>query len=195
MSALRKPKLTDAEYLAIERRAEFKSEFLNGEMFAMAGASRMHNRVATNLVIEIGGRLKGGPCHTLAADQRVCVDRTGMFTYPDLIIQCEEPQMDVDDPNTLLNPTAIIEVLSPSTEKYDRGGKFRHYQQIPSLKEYIVVAQDEALIERFVRLEDGMWGLLAFVGLEAELVLTSVPVRIPLAEVYAGVTFPETTGR
>ena len=191
MSALPKRKLTVAEYLTIERKAEFKSEFFNGEMFAMSGASLTHNFIKENLVNELGTRLKGGPCRTVSSDQRVKVDRTGLYTYPDILILCGKPELDADDSHTLLNPVAIIEVLSPSTEKYDRGAKFRNYQQIPSLTEFVLVAQDEAVCERYVRLPDGSWALVSFVGLAATLALTTVPVQIPLADVYAGVTFPD----
>ena len=191
MTALLKPQLTAREYLAIESRAEFKSEFFQGEMFAMAGASPRHNFIRENLSIEIGSRLKGGPCRAVSADQRVFVSRTGLYTYPDLLIVCGPPGFDPEDSNTIINPTAIVEVLSPSTEKYDRGAKFRNYQQIPSLNEYVLVAQDEAVIERFVRQADGSWGLVSFVGLQATLAFTTVPVQIPLTDVYAGIAFDE----
>ena len=191
MTAVLKTKLTAREYLAIESRAEFKSEFFNGEMFAMAGASLRHNVIRENLSVEIGSRLKGGPCRALSADQRVLVDRTGLYTYPDLLIVCGPFELDPENAHTITNPTAIVEVLSPSTEKYDWGAKFRNYQQIPSLKEYVLVAQDEAVIERYIRLADGSWGLISFVGLEATLAFTSVPVHIPLVDVYAGISFAE----
>ncbi len=191
MTAVAKTKLSVLEYLASERRAEFKSEFFQGEMFAMAGASPAHNFIKENLSIELGTRLKGGPCRALSADQRIKVERTGLFTYPDLLIFCGDPAYDEEDPYTLLNPVAIIEVLSPSTEKYDRGAKFRNYQQIPSLTEYILVAQDEAVCERFVRSADGSWAFVSFVGLAAEMDFTSVRAKIPLADIYNGVTFAE----
>ena len=191
MSALPKRKLTAAEYLMIERKAEFKSEFFNGEMFAMSGASPPHNFIKENLSGELYARLKGGPCRSVSSDQRVKVDRTGLYTYPDIVVFCGTPEYDADDSHTLLNPVAIIEVLSPSTEKYDRGAKFRNYQQIPSLTEYVLVAQDEAVCERYVRLPDGSWALVSFVGLAATLAFTSVPVQIALADLYAGVTFPD----
>ena len=189
MTAVLKTKLTAREYLALERRAEFKSEFFNGEMFAMAGASPRHNFIRENLSVEIGSRLKGSPCRTISADQRVHVSRTGLYTYPDLLIMCGPPVLDPEDDHAIINPVAIVEVLSPSTEKYDRGAKFRNYQQLPSLMEYILVAQDEAVIERFVRQADGSWGLISFVGLEATLAFTTVPVQIPLTDVYSGVSF------
>jgi Uma2 family endonuclease len=189
MTAALKTKLTASEYLAIERQAEFKSEFFNGEMFAMAGASPRHNFIRENLSGELYGRLKGSPCRAVSADQRVHVSRTGLYTYPDLLIVCGPPELDPADDHSIINPVAIVEVLSPSTEKYDRGAKFRNYQQIPSLMEYILVAQDEAVIERFVRQTDGSWGLISFVGLETTLAFTTIPVQIGLREIYAGVSF------
>lgn len=189
MTAALKTKLTASEYLAIERQAEFKSEFYNGEMFAMAGASPRHNFIRENLSVEIGSRLKGSSCRAVSSDQRVHVSRTGLYTYPDLLIVCGSPELDPADDHSIINPVAIVEVLSPSTEKYDRGAKFRNYQQIPSLMEYILVAQDEAVIERFVRQTDGSWGLISFVGPEATLAFTTVPVQIELKDIYAGVSF------
>lgn len=190
MSAVPKHKMTVAEYLAIEKSATFKSEFFDGEMFAMAGASRQHNRLKDNLVIRIGSQLLGGPCQTFSSDQRLLIDRTGLYCYPDLLIVCGEVESTEDDVDTITNPRVVIEVLSPTTERYDRGAKFRHYQQVPSLVEYVLVSQDEAVVERFVRQADGSWALVSFVGLEAELALTAVPVRVPLADIYAGVDFP-----
>lgn len=190
MSAAPKRKLTAAEYLAIERAAPHKSEFYAGEMFAMAGASREHNTVNENLSTEIGSRLKGGPCRTFSRDQRVMVDRTGLYTYPDLVIVCGPPEYDPEDRDTLVNPRVVVEVLSPSTERYDRTTKFLHYRQIPSVEEYVLVAQDEPWCERYVRQPDGAWAQVPFVGLDAALELKSVPVAVPLRDVYAGVTFP-----
>ena len=194
MSALKKPMLTVQEYLALEEVAPYKSEFWNGEMFAMAGASNNHNYIRESLSVEIGGRLKGSTCRTVSADQRLKVDRTGLYCYPDLMILCDKREFDPDNANTVLNPVAIVEVLSPSTEKYDRGAKFRHYEQIASLKEYLLVAQDEAVIERFVRQADGSWALVSFVGLADTLSLTSVPMQIPLVDIYAGVTLENPSG-
>src|SRR5262245_47893852 len=191
MSAVTKPRLTAADYLAIERRAEFKSELFKGEKIAMPRASREHNRVKENLVGELGARLKGGPCQTFSSDQRVLVEATGLYTYPDIVILCGSGAYDPLDRDTLTNPTALIEVLSPSPERFDRGCKFRNYQQIPTLVEYLLVAQDEPFCERRVRQADGSWALVGFEGLSATLEFTSVAARIPLADVYAGVTFPE----
>ncbi|MBX3400421.1 MAG: Uma2 family endonuclease [Gemmataceae bacterium] len=194
MSAVPKRKLTVEEYLAIEEKAEFKSEFYDGEMFpvyrdapqGMAGVSRRHNYAKDNLILELGMRFKGGPCRTLSSDQRVRVNRTGLYVYPDIVVLCGEPEFDGD---TLLNPQVIVEVLSDSTDLYDRTTKFRHYQQIPALKEYILVSQDQPVIERFVRQDDGSWKLQVFEGIDDTFSLDSIPVSIPLADVYRGVTF------
>ncbi len=191
MSALPKSELSPTQYVAIENEAAFRSEYFDGEMFAMAGASEKHNDVLMNLSGELYNRLKGGRCRVRVTDQRCKVERTGLYTYPDIVIICGKSIPASDDPLSIINPTAIIEILSPSTKDYDRGAKFRNYQQIPSLVEYVLVAQDEAVIERLIRQADGSWGIVSFVGLDAELEFTSVPVRIPLAEIYSGVSFPE----
>jgi Uma2 family endonuclease len=190
MSAVPTTRLTPEQYLAIERKAEYKSEYYNGEMFAMAGVSKEHSRVKENLIGELYARLKGGHCRTHSSDMRVKVSPTGLYTYPDVIIVCGEEHFEDAEVDTLLNPQVIIEILSDSTEKYDRGKKFRHYKQIESFREYILVAQDEPVVERSVRQSDGAWTTTTFEGLEAELALATVPVRVPLADVYAGVTFP-----
>jgi len=187
MSALPKNKLTEAEYLALERVAEFKSEFYNGEMFAMAGASRQHNELKENLSIEIGGRLKGGPCRTYSSDMRVRVKQTGLYTYPDLLIVCGKPEFDPKNDDVLLNPQVIIEILSKSTESYDRGKKFQHYQRLPSLREYVLVSQERMVVERFVRQPDGDWLLTTFEGPAARLALVTVGVQVPLEDIYRGV--------
>lgn len=190
MSAVPKTKLTAAEYLARERAAEFKSEFFNGEMFAMAGASREHNTVKENLIGELFVQLKDGPCRSYSSDQRVKVDRTGFYTYPDIAIVCGPGEYDSDDRDTLLNPTAIIEILSDSTERYDRGIKFRHYQQIPTCREYVLVSQDQPLIERYVRQADGGWLWTSVAGPDGVFEFAGVPARVPLADVYCGVELP-----
>jgi Uma2 family endonuclease len=189
MSAVPKTKLTEQQYLAIENAAEDRSEFFDGETFAMAGATTPHIRITLSIAAELRALLKGGRCEALPVDQRVKVERTGVYIYPDVVIVCGPIDYSKSDPLSLINLTAIIEVLSPSNEKYDRGIKFRSYKLIPSLVEYILVAQEEPLCDRYIRQADGSWALVSFVGLDAELEFTSVPARIPLAEIYAGVTF------
>lgn len=191
MSTVPKCSLSPQEYLAQERRAEFKSEYLRGEVFAMAGASYEHTLIKDNTARKAGNQLEDGPCSVLTSDMRVKVSVTGLYTYPDIAIVCDEPQFEDEVFDTLLNPRALVEVLSDSTEKYDRGAKFAHYRQIPSLQEYVLIAQDQALVERYVRQADGSWLLTVFDNLSQTFAFASVPARIPLTEIYRGVTFPE----
>jgi Uma2 family endonuclease len=183
--------LTPAEYLVKERKAEFKSEFLRGEMFAMAGATRWHGRIATNLVRRYDQLLEDRPCDVYGSDMRVKVSPTGLYTYPDVSIFCDEPQFEDDVLDTLLNPRVIFEVLSKSTEAYDRGKKFDHYRQIQSLSEYVLVSQTEPLVERYVRQPDGSWRLTVHRGMDAVVELDSVPCRLSLAEIYRRVDFSQ----
>lgn len=191
MSAVPKTKLTPAEYLAIERKAEFKSEYYRGEMFAMAGARFPHNAVKDNLILRIGMQLEGSPCRTLSSDQRVTIPATTLYTYPDIVIICEPPVFEDAMMDTLLNPQVIIEILSDSTESYDRGAKASQYKQITSLREYVIVGLRTPVIERHVRQDDGSWNVMEFAGLDAVLQFASVPAKVPLSEIYRGVEFPE----
>jgi Uma2 family endonuclease len=195
MVAVPKTNLTPVEYLAIERKAATKSEFYRGEMFAMAGASEEHCLIKDNLAGETRNQLKGGPCRVVTSDLRVKVDATGLYTYPDVVIYCDRPEFEDNVLDTLLNTQIIVEVLSDSTEKYDRGAKFRHYRQIASLQEYVLVAQNEPLVERHVRQPDGSWLLTEFAGLDRGFEFATVPARVPLAEIYRDVTFPEVPPR
>lgn len=188
MSALPKKKLTEAEYLVIERAAEFRSEFYAGEMFAMAGTSHQHNEVKDNLIVELGSQLKGGSCRTYSSDMRVKVSRTGLYTYPDIVIVCGPPKFeDHTELDTLLNPQVVIEILSKSTAGYDRGKKFLHYQRLASVMEYVLVSQDRMRVERLVRQPDETWVLTTFEDPTGEFSLATVPVRVPMAEIYRGV--------
>jgi Uma2 family endonuclease len=175
-------RMTPDEYLARERLAETKSEFVDGELFSMAGATYPHNIVNENLSIAFGSRLRGSPCRSLSRDIRVRSESTRSYFYPDFVIVCGPPQL--EDNDVLLNPTVIVEVLSPSTEAYDRGRKFRHYQQIPSLKEYVLVTVNNAVIDRYVRQDSGTWTYYSLIGSASELRLDSIPVSIPLSEIY-----------
>lgn len=187
MSAVPKQLLTPEEYLARERRAEFRSEYFHGEMFAMAGASQEHCLIKDNLAGETRNQLKGTKCRVVTSDLRVKIQATGLYTYPDVVIYCDEPRFEDGEFDTLLNPRTLIEVLSDSTEKYDRGRKFAHYRQIPSLQEYILVAQDEVLMERHVRQSDGSWHITYFSDLTGTFEFASIPARVPLAEIYRNV--------
>jgi Uma2 family endonuclease len=195
MTAVPKARLTTEQYLAIERKAERKSEFYDGEMFAMAGASFAHNRVRENLAARIAVALEGGPCQSVSSDMRVKVSRTGLYTYPDIVIICGKPELEDAHLDTLLNPQVIIEVLSESTANYCRTKKYRHYQQIETLREYVLVERDEPVVEQYARQSNGMWARTDVEGLEQEFAFATVPVRVPMAAIYAGVTFPEASGR
>ena len=155
MTSLARQRLTPAEYLAIERAADYKSEFFADEMFAMAGAAPAHVLITSNVTRELGTQLKGRSCRVYPSDLRVKVSETGLYTYPDVVIVCGEQQFDDEHRDTLLNPTLIVEVLSPSTEAYDRGEKFDHYSQLESLQEYVMIAQDRPRVERYVRAVPG----------------------------------------
>jgi Uma2 family endonuclease len=187
--------LTPQEYLARERLAESRSEFYRGEMFAMAGASWEHTLIKDNLAGEARNQLKDGPCRVLTSDLRVKVSATGLYTYPDVVVVCDEPQFEDNMFDTLLNPRVVVEVLSDSTEKYDRGTKFAHYRQMPSVQEYVMVAQDCPRVERYVRQDDGTWVLTVFSDLEQTFAFGAVHVQVALADIYRGVTFPVTTNR
>jgi Uma2 family endonuclease len=188
MSLQTRPRLTPEEYLALERAAETRSEFFNGVMFAMAGASEEHVLIVVNVAGELRAQLRGRPCRTYSTDMRVKVSETGLYTYPDVVVVCGEPQFDDEHRDTLLNPTAIIEVLSPSTEAYDRGEKFAHYQRRASLHEYVLIAQDRYRVEHYVRQPDGQWLYSETRGLDGTLHLPSIGCDLALAEVYDKVT-------
>jgi Uma2 family endonuclease len=181
---------TPEEYLALERNAEFKSEYLDGRIVAMTGASIAHARIAGNLFGELRQRLRGSLCSAFISDMRVQIGGGRRYTYPDVVAVCGEPQLMDRMQDTLMNPALIVEVLSPTTEAYDRGEKFLHYRGIESLQEYVLVAQDRVLVERFVRAGE-FWTLSALMDLDASLELTSVECAIPLREIYENVGLPD----
>jgi Uma2 family endonuclease len=189
MSAHPQPCHTPEEYLERERKADYRSEYVNGEIRAMAGASREHNLVVTNLVREFSTRLAGRPCETYSNDMRVKVSAVGNYLYPDVVVACTDIQFEDRNFDTLLNPLVIVEVLSPSTEQKDRGEKFLQYQWIESLNDYIFVSPDRINVERFTRQNDGNWLYSRMDDLRQVLALPSVGCELPLAEIYARVTF------
>lgn len=191
MSAIPKTKLTPAEYLEFERKSETKHEYFDGEVFAMSGAKRNHNKIVGNLSGLIWQHLKGKDCEFYPTDMRVFVPATGLYTYPDLVVVCGEPIFQDNVFDTLLNPILLVEVLSETTESYDRGKKFQHYRSIESLREYVLVAQDEARIEKYVKTGDGFWLLSEAVGLNSEIEFSSIECKIALNEVYDKVNFTD----
>jgi Uma2 family endonuclease len=185
MTAQPKPFITEEMYLEQERRSIAKHEYYNGAIYAMAGASEQHNLIALNIAAALHALLRGRTCRTYPSDMRVKVMRTGLNTYPDFSIVCGQSQFtDTTRRDTLINPTVIIEILSPSTERYDRGMKFQHYRTINSLQEYILVSQDKLQIERFVRQENNEWVFSEAIGIEATLPISSIQGMLALRDVY-----------
>jgi Uma2 family endonuclease len=182
--------LTPEQYLEIERKAEFKSEYYQGEMFAMGGAREPHNLIVWNLATELGVQLRKRPCRAYVADMRVRVSATGLYTYPDITAVCGDPQFLDENRDTLLNPSLIVEVLSPSTEAYNRVRKFKHYRSVESVIEYLLVASESISTELYTRQSDGRWLLTAADHLEDSLDLQSVGVHVALADLYEKVDFP-----
>ena len=197
MSTAEKRRLTAAEYLAIESTSEIRHEFLDGEMFAMSGGSLWHNLIKDNFARAVANRLSGGTYRVVTSDQRLKVDATGLYTYPDVLVFCGPPVMEDGVHHTLTNASLVAEVLSNSTEKYDRGLKFSHYRRLDTLQEYLLIAQDRFSVEVFQRQDAGSssagsdaWLLSAAAEREAEVRLSSLGITVPLAEIYAGVEFP-----
>lgn len=188
MPRLAEPLYSAEEYLALERAADHKSELVNGRIYAMSGASMQHTRIVRNLVINIGNRLSGGPCEVFSNDLRLKVTSTGMYTYPDVMALCTPPRLEDSHLDTLLNPAVIIEVLSPSTQAYDRGEKFAHYRMIESLREYILVAQDHTRIEQYIRRGE-QWMLNEITDPAGVLQIEALGCEIPVGEIYNRVEF------
>jgi Uma2 family endonuclease len=184
MVAQSKALISEEEYLVRERAAETKSEYRDGEVVAMVGASREHTLIVTDTHFALYGQLRDRPCEVYPLDMRVRIPQTRRYFYPDLIVVCDEPRFGDDYVDNLLNPTVIIEVLSPSTAGYDRGEKFLHYRTIPSLREYLLIAQDAYRIEHFARQGEQHWLLTVAEGLEASVHLASIDCTLRLADVY-----------
>lgn len=184
MAAQPQRHLTVEEYLTVERASQMRHEYFDGEVFAMGGASRRHNLIVTNLVRELSLQLKGEPCETFASDMRVKVEETGLYTYPDVVVVCGEAHFDDERSDTLLNPTLIVEVLSESTEAYDRGRKFEHYRSLASCTDYLLVAQDHVRVEHFSRQPEQGWLLTEAGGLDDVVGLPSIGCELSLSEIY-----------
>jgi Uma2 family endonuclease len=182
---------SEAEYLALERAAPHKSEFRDGRIHAMTDASRKHNLIGVNIARELSAQLKGRPCEAYVNDMRVKARGTGKYHYPDIAVACGRPEFEDEQADTLVNPVVLIEVLSPSTEAYDRGDKFASYRRIPSLHEYLLVAQDQARVERYQRRGEA-WVLTEAEGLDATVNLEAIGCTLALREVYDKVPSGET---
>lgn len=189
MSTMPMHYITADEYLHRERQAEYRSEYFRGEMFAMACASANHNLIVGNCVQTLGQQLKKKPCRVYPSDLKLRIEATGLYTYPDLSVVCGEPQLETDAGDVLLNPIVLVEVLSDSTEAYDRGKKFEHYRTIPSLQHYVMIAQDRHSIDCFSRAADGSWSMTSCQGLEGKITLDAIGSELVGTEVYDKVIF------
>jgi Uma2 family endonuclease len=184
MSSLPSYYLTPEEYLTLERKAEYKSEYVDGVMYAMAGGSERHNLIAANIIISIGVQLRNRPCRVYPSDLKVRVPNSKRFFYPDVSVVCDETRFADDEKDVILNPILIVEVLSESTAAYDRGKKFLSYQQIDSLQEYLLVSQDEVIVEHYVRQSNDTWIYTKAIGLEETIVLPSIECEAALRDIY-----------
>jgi Uma2 family endonuclease len=184
MSTQPKRYFTPAEYLALERASPYKSEFYAGEIFALAGASRRHNLITTNVLATLHAQLCHRQCTVYLSNMRVKVSETGLYTYPDALVVCGRELFDDREQDTLLNPTVIFEVLSKSTENYDRGKKFKNYRTLESLQEYLLISQDSCHVEHYLRQDDSQWLLSEADDRQSVIRLPSVDCVLALADVY-----------
>ncbi len=189
MSTAPKILFSPEDYLARERQASFKSEYYQGELFAMAGASERHNLIVSNCIVTLGTQLKNRPCRVYPSDLRLLIPNTGLFTYPDLMVICGEPQFEYDRRDVVSNPIVLVEVLSNSTEAYDRGTKFEQYRTLESLQQYVLIAQDRTSVESFTKSADGHWVLSATNEPQQSHWLEPIECTLALADVYDKVKF------
>ena len=181
-----KRKYTIPEYLEMEAAATEKHEYYKGEIFAMSGVKRTHDVIVTNLSREVGNKLKDKPCQTFSSDMRIHIPANTLFTYPDLSIVCGKEEFLNDDDWNLLNPTVIVEVLSPSTRSYDRGDKFKLYRDIPGLQQYVLIDTEKISIEVWSVNASGRWGdLIEYRDIKDLLTISSIDVVIPVTDIYA----------
>jgi len=184
MATQPKTLLTPEQYLEIERAAEYKSEYYAGEMFAMAGAREAHNLVVGNAFGELRQHFRKRSCRVYQSEMRVRISATGLYTYPDVVAVCDEPQFSDEQRDTLLNPVLVVEAVSPSTEAYDRGRKFEHYKTLDSLRDYLLIATDRPHADLYTRQPDGRWLLTSASRLEDSLTIDSVGATLRLADIY-----------
>ncbi|MBF0259246.1 MAG: Uma2 family endonuclease [Desulfamplus sp.] len=183
--ALKKSTMTPEEYLDFEKTSEERNEYFNGEIFAMVGASLNHNQISMNLGRELGVQLKDSPCRPFSNDLRVKIQQIDKYTYPDVVIVCGNIELEKSGGmETLLNPVVIIEILSDSTELYDRGTKFHHYRLIPSLQEYILVSQHSCLVEKYVKSDEEQWIYTSYEQMDKIMAIESVKCELILSDIY-----------
>lgn len=190
MSSAAEQRYSPADYLALERAADTKHEFFDGEIFAMSGGSLYHSKLSVNVVHELSKALESGPCSVLNSDMRIKLP-TGLYTYPDASVICEQPKFEDGRNDVLLNPLVIVEVLSPSTESYDRGKKFEHYRSCSSLRDYVLISQDRVFVEHFSRQPNSdQWLLTTWNSLDAVIMFESLGVSLAVRGVYAKIDLP-----
>jgi Uma2 family endonuclease len=191
MSTQPVPRLTVEQYLKIERAAEFRSEYLNGEVVAMAGGERNHALIAMEVGARLNEQLRGRPCAVAGSDLRLYCKPANVLTYPDVVVFCEPASFLDDDVDTLIDAVVLVEVLSRSTQNYDRGEKFRFYRGLPSFSDYLLLAQHEIRAEHHVRQQDGSWLFREFTDPAAEIRLQSIGCRLALGSLYERAEFKE----
>ncbi len=187
--------ITPEQYFEIESQAEFKSEYFDGQMFAMAGASLAHNRIVLNTSFALDRQMRDRGCEVFASDVRLRVGKTGLYTYPDVIAVCEKPRLAEGPFEVLLNPGLIVEVLSPSTEAYDRGRKFENFRALESLRAYLLVAADRVHVDLYTRQPDREWILSEASGLSETIDIRLLECKLALCDVYDRVELPQSVLR
>lgn len=188
MSSVPEYRLTPDEYLSLERKAECKSEYVDGVVYATSGGSEPHNVIAGNLIAVINFHLMDRACRVYTSDMKVHRAHSTRYFYPDVTVVCGEPQFLDQEKDVLMNPLVIVEVLSDSTESYDRGTKFRSYTQLESLQEYFLISQDDAVVERYARQGENEWLYTRIEGIEADLHMATIELSVPLKRVYSKAT-------
>lgn len=193
MSAKPKKKyISPEQYLELEEFSEVRNEYFNGEIFGMAGASERHNTICNNISSELQQQLKKRPCKAYQSEMRVYIEKTGLYTYPDVLAVCGKPELlKYRGLESLTNPLLIIEVLSPSTADYNKGAKFDNYRTLDSLREYVLVWQDKVRVARYTKQKDGSWLLTDFIGENTEIVLSSIECKLLIEDIYDKVDFSE----
>lgn len=191
MSAQPSAYLTLQQYFTLEETGDRKHEYYRGAAYAMTDASARHNLIVANLIGLLHGQLRGSSCRVFPSDLRLKIEATGLFTYPDLSVICGSIRFHEGRQDTVMNPTVLIEVLSPSTENYDRGKKFEHYRTLESLQEYLVVAQDQVHIEQYIRQDEHRWLLVDFFGVDQVIQISAIGCALPVALVYEYVSFED----
>ncbi len=195
MLALKRELYTHAEYLALEEAADYKSEYYRGEIFAMSGATKNHNRIAGNIFTVLNTQLENTPCEAFIGDIRVLVEAHDLYTYPDVVVACGEPRFDIGRDDTIINPRVIIEVLSNSTKRYDKGDKFHFYKALPSFEEYILIDQNCLYIQQYVKQANGEWALQAELeDLADTLTFQTIGCTMPVAQIYRRVVWERRKG-